>query len=130
MHYVIKTLLLAAAAALLLGTAANDSGQPTKQKRKLTGVQGRVYAVGGPAQRIDWTPPPYEHQATISVLDSAERPLKEVLTDKRGKFKILLPPGKYYFIVKESFIPSRQGPVEVLKDSVRSIHLSFDSGIR
>ncbi len=123
-------LILFVALVVIMSDAGNLHAQSSKQKRKVTGVQGRVYAVGGPARRIDWRPPPYEHQVTIAIHDTAGNRIKEVLTDTKGKFRILLQPGKYYFVVKESFIPTQQGPFTIIKDSLRRLNLEFDSGIR
>ncbi len=130
MRSLTRIFIVIVALAVVAGDAVAVYGQTSKQKRKVTGVQGRVYAVGGPARRIDWRPPPYEHQVTISVHDTAGNPVKEILTDSTGKFRILLPPGKYYFVVKESFIPTEQGPVKVVKGTLKPLTLEFDSGIR
>jgi ribosomal protein S15P/S13E len=118
--------------ALVFLTSSPEYSQ--KQKRFTpqirSGIKGQVFRTGGPAQRRDWTPPPREGITAIVVLDSLKKHFKEVKTDSHGKFKILLLPGKYYFMVKNSFSPAEAGPVEVLSDSLCTINLFFDNGAR
>ena len=101
---------------------------PVTQRR--TGIKGQVYAVGAPAVRIDWKPPPLERISTIIITDSTGKTVKEIKTDTKGKFTTSLPPGIYYFLVKESIIERNDGPFTVKKNRITDVQASFDNGVR
>ena len=95
-----------------------------------TGIEGRVVAVGAPAVRIGWTPPPFEHVCTIIITDSMEQAVREVRTDAKGRFTIPLPPGKYFLRVRESMLSKYGAPVEVRKGKMTHADARFDNGVR
>jgi len=121
---------------------ANDSVQnqgPVKLRMKMgaktarpvgTGIEGRVVAVGAPAVRIGWTPPPFEQVCTIIISDSTQQAVREVKTDAKGRFTISLPPGNYFLRVKESMLSKYGAPVEVRKGKMTHSDAHFDNGVR
>ena len=116
---------------ILLGLFFSVSESQKRPHHRLhSGVEGQVYRLGGPAQRIGWTPPPFQVITPITILDSTGKVLKEITTDSLGKFKIYLPPGKYSFVVKKSFIPTPHEVIQVTRNSIQTVKLFFDSGVR
>jgi len=107
--------------------ARQDSALATRPE---TGIAGQVYCTGAPAITADWTPPPLRLITPLLLLDSLQDSIRTILTSDSGKFKILLPPGKYFFIVKESMIPRPEGVFSVTKDSLLLIKLYYDNGVR
>jgi hypothetical protein len=108
--------------------AYQKSTAPTKTIT--TGITGQVYAVGAPAVRIDWTPPPLERVSTIVITDTSDNVVKEIKTDVKGKFKTPLNPGVYYILVKESMVQKKDGPFTVRKKRMTKARVSFDNGVR
>jgi hypothetical protein len=107
--------------------AGQDSALVTRPE---TGIAGQVYCTGATAIPADWTPPPLRLITPLILLDSLQDSMRTILTSDSGKFKILLPPGKYFFIVKESMIPRPEGVFSVTKDSLLLIKLYYDNGVR
>ena len=57
---------------VLLGVITPSVARQQSSKHPITstGIAGQVYAVGAPAVRIDWTPPPLERVSTIVITDT------------------------------------------------------------
>jgi hypothetical protein len=96
-----------------------------------TGIQGQVYSIATPGPTpIGWTPPPLEIMSTIVVLDVNKKLVKEFATDGRGRFKIILPPGRYFLRVKESMIPAETGAYDVRSGEIMAAEAHYDNGMR
>ncbi len=95
-----------------------------------SGIEGQVYRVDAPAVRIGWTPPPFEHVATILVLTPRGDTIRVAVTDSLGRFEILLPSGEYFLRVKESPLPIRTGPFTVPAEGMIRADADYDGGIR
>lgn len=93
-----------------------------------SGLSGQVYAIGGPATTVP--PPAYLKQSTIIVLDSTFAPFNEFATNDRGQFKIILSPGEYYLLVKESLIPGRTGPFAAVEGRIDTAFAYYDNGLK
>ena len=119
-------LILLSLPAIQIG--CNDNG--TTATKSETGIEGQVYSIGAPTVPVGWTPPPLERVSTIIIMDTKRQPLTEVLTDEKGKFKVLFAPGIYYLQVKESLLPAETGPFEVKQGVIVSTRANYDNGIR
>lgn len=113
---------------LLVISSCRDSGISPNVE---SGIQGKVYSIATPGPTpIDWTPPPLEAVSTIVVLDVNKTAVTEILTDDKGRFRASLPPGTYYFRVKESRIPAETGPYVVRPGEILAVVAHYDNGMR
>lgn len=94
-------------------------------------IVGTVFSVGWPGPIPEnWEPPRYLQKCTIILLDSDKRPLKEFSTNNDGSFQTEAIPGTYYFLVKESPIPSETGPYSLKDSQTLSVQAHYDNGMR
>ncbi len=100
-----------------------------------SGIEGKVMrgpVNGGPEiiGQINYEP----FSALFHVTKNSNTIVRIFNTDENGEFSILLPPGTYHIIPDESapiMMPQVQSKeVVVYEDSITSIVLDFDTGIR
>jgi len=98
-----------------------------------TGIQGRVYNIGSPAEPVGWTPPPLKTVCTIFILNAQKDTLKTAPTDSLGQYAIRLLAGTYYLNVKiKNFFGAGDlsGPYKVETGKITATKAYFDNGVR
>jgi len=105
--------------------------QQTISPKIESGIVGQIYEVGSPAVPVDWTPPPLKGVRTIVVSDSNHVDLQTLESDSLGEFKIRLPAGTYFLLVKDPVRPQGQnGPFVVAAGQIASVKVYHDNGMR
>jgi hypothetical protein len=99
-----------------------------------SGIEGRVLigpACPGPV-KIDQPCPDKPYQATISVLSEDGTPVTQFISRADGRFKILLPPGRYTLHPQSPSAYPRAGDqtIDVQDDRFSKVEIHYDSGIR
>ncbi|MGA8263095.1 MAG: hypothetical protein WB779_01495 [Ignavibacteriaceae bacterium] len=98
--------------AVLLIASCKKSTDTITQSQSNTGIEGQLYANGGPGFYIDAA------VKTIVVLESDSTTIvTEAKSDSTGYYKIDLKPDKYVLYVKESHDIYYSGPYEVVVGS-------------
>jgi hypothetical protein len=100
-----------------------------------SGIKGKV--LRGPAYpgpEIEGEPNEAPFRAAFHVLDSEEDKVARFESDEEGRFKVLLPPGRYTIVPDRSApipFPQRQKKeVTVPKDGFADVTLTFETGMR
>jgi carboxypeptidase family protein len=72
------------------------------------------------------------YQASINVLDEQRRAVAQVQSDADGRFRVLLPPGRYVLDPKASGRRphAAQQVVTVHPGAITPVRINYDSGIR
>lgn len=126
---IVKTVILFSIC--LLTCCSDPTSLPTPPLQYPNVLQGQVYNLSHPGPiPIGWVPPPLEIVSTIIVLDSNRRIIFESLSDKKGKFQLMLPSGTYYLRVKESPIPAETGPYFLNEGQTLLVEAHYDNGMR
>ena len=126
MKYIISFLQLS----LLVIISLNCHNSEATSSNIQSGIEGRIYSIGAPAEQVDWSPPPLERVSTIIILDNRQTVVKEISTDNQGRFSIILPPGVYSVRVKESPFPATTGPYTVSEGHIAAVEAHYDNGVR
>ena len=103
-----KYIFIVSLIALLLASC-KKSTDTIVQSQLNTGIEGQLYANGGPGFYID------ARVVTVVILESDSTTIvTEVQSDSTGYYKIDVNPGKYVLYVKESHNIYYSGPYEVV----------------
>ena len=94
-----------------------------------TGMTGQVYCLCTPNITPEG-PPALEKISTIVILNDKQTIVKEVTTDIKGRFSVLLPPGIYYVRVKDSPVPDETGPYVLNPGVMVSVTANYNNGVR
>ncbi|HUN66421.1 MAG TPA: hypothetical protein VMW43_10000 [Bacteroidota bacterium] len=121
---------LAALLTILSYSPPAPAGDTSGTRHHLSGIEGQIYTTGPPAITVDWTPLPLRIATPLIILGKQKDTVRTLTSDERGRFRVLLPPGEYYILLRQSMIPRPQGLYLVPPDSLIRIRLFFDTGIR
>ncbi|MFZ1707381.1 MAG: carboxypeptidase-like regulatory domain-containing protein [Anaerolineae bacterium] len=99
-----------------------------------SGIEGLVTispTCGGPVRPGQDCTAPY--QASITVLDQADRVVSQVSSDAEGRFRLALPPGNYTLRPEKpakGIARAADVSVTVVAGQVTTVEITYDSGLR
>ncbi len=100
-----------------------------------TGIEGQVF-IGPtcPVVQIDNPCPDKTYQATLTILNSADRKVTRFTTDAEGRFRVALAPGNYILHPEtpdgQPLPFAAEQPFSVVEGQFTQLSVTFDSGIR